>query len=197
MRRLVGVIAGLVAGQRKSVLTETQSTQRGTEVVARRSRVGARARWLIGLAGVLAGACASEAPVAPPPSTICELGGDVGLQPGSGCARAYGEVSLASGRKLPYGSVVAWVPFDTSSPTDLAYGEGRLTAANVFSVQVYIFGQVRLPGDSVRVMLYARSPYWDFTPFDSVPVTLHIARTGDRLRIDTVRIVSSANPRAY
>ena len=65
-------------------------------------------QWLWVASALVIVACASEAPVAPPRALTCDLGSEPALPSGvGGCARVYGEVTLASGRKLPYGLVVA------------------------------------------------------------------------------------------
>ncbi|MBI3792580.1 MAG: hypothetical protein HY275_17090 [Gemmatimonadetes bacterium] len=160
-----------------------------------RNRIGLRPFLHAAALAVLA--CTKGSGTGPPDDGACVSYGEPGFGQFGGCATLQARVQLADGRQLPYGSARLVVPFDSSNPGELAGGEASLASAGAFTMRMHLVGFVRAPVDSMRTMLYAYSPYWSPTPFDSVSVTLHVVRPGARVRPDTVTLTSHATPKVF
>lgn len=102
---------------------------------------------------------------------------------------------MASGAKPYYGAVSTAVRRDTTPAGILAFGSGLLDADGRFSLGLTFFSGFSAPGDTVRIMLYAQSPYWQVTPFDSMPITIHLAKLHEPIVADTVHWVSLGTPK--
>ncbi len=149
-------------------------------------------RYAVVLAALLGCADANR----PHGQDTCDFGSDPPIITGSACSRLQGHLVVPGGAAVPYGGVRAGFTYTRALDNTIAswQSDAHLTADGAFDLRTSVIDTFYPPGDSVVATLYALSPYWAATPFDSTRVTLHFVRSGSTLPRDTVRWVSARRP---